>query len=51
MVNRKIVKPEPKGSALFWNPNWKYIPAVKTDILQRFKEMNWTPPSQREGQL
>jgi hypothetical protein len=28
------------------NPNWKYIPAAQTNILQRFKDMGWVPPSE-----
>jgi len=33
-------------------PNWKnpkyvYIPAVATNILQRFKTLGWKPPSEK----
>ena len=52
MVKKKTVKPEPKSSsALLWDPKWTYVPSVKTDILARFKAMNWTPPSQEEGKV
>jgi len=49
MIKKKIVRPDPKGSALLWDPKWAYVPAVKTDILARFKAMNWTPPSSKEN--
>ncbi len=28
------------------NPDWKYVPAVSTDILDRFRAMGWVPPSE-----
>lgn len=28
------------------NPNWRYIPAAQTDILKRFRDMGWVPPSE-----
>lgn len=27
------------------NPQFKYTPSVKTNIMDRFKDMGWTPPS------
>lgn len=35
-----------KPAALCFDPNWKYIKAVETDIVKRFKSMGWTPPSE-----
>jgi len=29
------------------DPDWKYIPAVSTNVLQRFKDMGWQPPSEK----
>ena len=32
------------------NPDWKYTPSNRTNILARFKAMGWVPPSEaREG--
>jgi hypothetical protein len=28
------------------NPNWKYVPAASTNILERFRAMGWVPPSE-----
>lgn len=28
---------------------FKYIPAAKTDIVQRFRAMGWVPPSEKRG--
>lgn len=28
------------------NPNWKYIPAAATNIMERFRAMGWVPPSE-----
>jgi hypothetical protein len=32
------------------DPNWKYIPSASTDILKRFREMGWIPPSELKSQ-
>ena len=31
------------------NPNFVYIPAAKTDILKRFRDLGWIPPSELKG--
>jgi len=28
------------------DPNWRYVPSASTDILKRFREMGWIPPSE-----
>jgi hypothetical protein len=28
------------------NPNWRYVPAASTNILERFRAMGWVPPSE-----
>lgn len=28
---------------------FQYTPAVKTDIMARFRAMGWTPPSEQKG--
>jgi hypothetical protein len=28
------------------NPDWKYVPAASTNILDRFRAMGWVPPSE-----
>jgi hypothetical protein len=28
------------------DPNWKYVPAASTNILERFRSMGWVPPSE-----
>jgi hypothetical protein len=32
------------------NPDWKYVPANRTDILARFRAMGWTPPSESKSE-
>jgi hypothetical protein len=32
------------------NPNFKYVPASSTDIMKRFREMGWVPPSEQKGE-
>jgi len=46
MTNKKRKQASKELKALCWDSKWTYIPAVKTNILQRFREMNWTPPSE-----
>lgn len=28
------------------NPNWRYVPAASTNIMERFRAMGWVPPSE-----
>ena len=28
------------------NPDWKYVPAEYSNILDRFRAMDWVPPSE-----
>jgi hypothetical protein len=28
------------------NPNWRYVPAAFTNIMDRFRAMGWVPPSE-----
>jgi hypothetical protein len=28
------------------NPNWRYVPAAFTNIMERFRAMGWVPPSE-----
>lgn len=28
------------------NINWKYVPAAKTNLSDKFKELGWIPPSE-----
>jgi hypothetical protein len=28
------------------NPNWRYVPAASTNIMDRFRAMGWVPPSE-----
>jgi hypothetical protein len=37
----KKIKPD------WHNPKWVYVPAMATDVLKRFKEMGWKPPSEK----
>lgn len=50
----KARKPEPVEQPLkqprLLNPNFKYINAASTDILKRFREMGWVPPSELKAQ-
>lgn len=32
--------------ASVWNPNWKYVPACSTNILETFRRLGWIPPSE-----
>jgi len=37
---------EPKSQ--YWDDkNWKYTPSVATNILARFKQLGWVPPSEK----
>lgn len=40
---KKNIKPVPQWQ----NPNWVYTPSVATDILSRFKQLGWIPPSEK----
>ena len=31
------------------DPDWKYIPAASTNILERFRAMGWVPPSEAKN--
>jgi hypothetical protein len=43
-------KPKVRTPQVGWlNPDWKYIPANRTNILARFRAMGWTPPSEAKG--
>lgn len=33
------------------NPNFKYVPSNRTNILARFRAMGWTPPSEVKGEV
>jgi uncharacterized protein (DUF2235 family) len=35
-----------KQIPLCFDPTWKYVKAVETDIMKRFRSMGWTPPSE-----
>ena len=35
----------PRQSRLL-NPDFKYVPASKTDVLKRFRDLGWIPPSE-----
>lgn len=32
------------------DPSFKYTPAASTDIMKRFREMGWIPPSELKGE-
>jgi hypothetical protein len=32
------------------NPDFKYVPASKTDIVKRFRDLGWIPPSELKTQ-
>ncbi len=32
------------------NPNFVYVPASKTDIVKRFRNLGWIPPSELKPQ-
>lgn len=44
----KVVPSQPQQRLL--DPNFKYIPASQTDILKRFKQMGWVPPSEKKNE-
>ena len=29
-------------------PGWRYVPAEQTDILAKFKELGWVPPTEQK---
>lgn len=33
------------------DPRFKYVSAAKTDIVKRFREMGWVPPSEKKGDV
>ena len=37
-----------KPAPLWKNPKWQYVPAAQTDILKRFKQAGWVPPSEQK---
>jgi hypothetical protein len=42
---------QPTKPVTLLNPQFKYVPAAKTDILKRFRDMGWVPPSEKKGAL
>jgi hypothetical protein len=32
------------------NPDWKYVPAAFTNIMERFRAMGWVPPSEAKNE-
>jgi hypothetical protein len=45
-VMQKKQKTKPVG---LLDPKWRYVPAVSTDILARFRAMGWVPPSEAKN--
>jgi hypothetical protein len=43
---QKKQKTKPVG---LLDPKWRYVPAVSTDILARFRAMGWVPPSEAKN--
>jgi hypothetical protein len=42
-------KQEPIKPVYYWQlSDWKYIPACSTNVMERFKQYGWTPPSERK---
>jgi len=41
------MKKQKKTEPSWKNPSWPYIPACATDILKRFKDKGWIPPSEK----
>jgi hypothetical protein len=37
-----------KEVAHFQNPHWEYVPSLSTNVMQRFKALGWTPPSENK---
>ena len=37
-----------KQIAKCYNKDWEYVASHKTDIIERFKKLGWTPPSERK---
>ena len=40
----RLAKPTQRANIL--DPKWTYVPAAFTNILERFRSMGWTPPSE-----
>jgi len=46
MINKQQETSTIVNKARLLDPNWVYIPASQTDVLKRFKQMGWIPPSE-----
>jgi hypothetical protein len=46
-----VTTAQPIKTVNLLNPQFKYVPAAKTDILKRFRDMGWVPPSEKKGAL
>lgn len=42
-------KAQPTKSPSILDKHFKYIPAAKTDVVKRFRDMGWVPPSEKRG--
>lgn len=45
-------KSKPWTPQVGWlNPDFKYVPSNRTNILARFRAMGWVPPTEAKGKV
>jgi hypothetical protein len=48
-VEPEPAEPQPPMQPNLMDPQFKYIPAASTNVMQRFKALGWVPPSEKKN--
>lgn len=49
-MNQNKLLPHPNEGKRMGDPDFTYVPANKTNIMETFRKMGWTPPSELKAQ-
>ncbi len=46
MNHKQTLLPHPNEGKRMCDPDFTYVPSTKTNIVESFRKMGWTPPSE-----